>query len=249
MRGSAKDHSLRHGERGLDVGQHQRGRAIRDRRAIGALQRARDLRVPVRDRPAEHVAEILPKVSERVLRAVSVVLGGDGGERVRLVAMALEIALRDQAEDSGETARDMGFLPDIGRFEQVFRDFRAARAGHFLDADDEYEAGIPGADRGHALMDRRAARGAGVLDIGCRREAHRIVELQRQRRGKGLLRQAARAADDDLVDVPGADARIGERRRRRFEHQRLDVGLGARAECRMAPTDDTCAHGPLPRTS
>ena len=244
----AEDHRLRHGERRLHIGQHQRRRAVGDRRAVRALERARDLRVLLGRMAAEVVAQVLLKVGEGVLRAVPVVLGGDGGERVGLVAVALEVALRDQAEDAGEAAPDVRFLLHVGGLEQVFGHLLAARAGHLLDADHEHEARAARADRRHALVDRRRARGAGVLHVGGRREAHRVVHLQRQRGGEGLVAEPPGGAHDDLVHVRRPDAGIGERRPRGLQRQRFRVGVRALAERGVAPTDDADTHATLSRT-
>ena len=108
--GGAEHHRLVSGERGLDVGQHDRRGAVGDQRAIGALQRAGDQRVLVRDGAAEFVAEILLHLRQRVGDAVLVVLGGDARQRVGLVAVALEIGLGDVAEDAGEAALDRVLL-------------------------------------------------------------------------------------------------------------------------------------------
>src|SRR3546814_11521521 len=59
-------------------------------------------RVLVGDVAAELVAEVLAHLRQRIGHAVAVVLGGNGGQRVRLVAVLLEILLGDEAEDAGE---------------------------------------------------------------------------------------------------------------------------------------------------
>src|SRR5262249_32669459 len=89
-----------HGERGPDIRDDESGRAVRDKRAIGALQRARDERILLALGAAEIVAEILAQLRIRIVDAVLVVLRRDEGERVRLVAVALEIAARDLPEDA-----------------------------------------------------------------------------------------------------------------------------------------------------
>ena len=124
--------------------------------------------------------------------------------------MALEVALRDQAEDACEAAPDVRFLLHVGGLEQVARHLLAARAGHLLDADDEHEAGAAGADRRHALVYGGSARGAGVLHVGGGREAHRVVHLQRQRGGEGPGRRAARWSP--RRSRPRPPARCGHRR-------------------------------------
>jgi hypothetical protein len=55
-----------------------------------------------------------------------VVLGGDGGERVRAVTVALEIRLGDAGEDAGEAGLDATLGLEVGGGEQ---DLAHARAG------------------------------------------------------------------------------------------------------------------------
>ena len=56
------------------------------------------------------IAEILAHLRIGIVDAVLVVLGGDHRQRVRLVAIALEIGLRDLAEDAGKTGRRVAVL-------------------------------------------------------------------------------------------------------------------------------------------
>ena len=93
-------------QRGLDIGQHEGGGTVGHQRAVGALERAGDERVLVAGVAAELEAEILAQLRIGIVDAIGVVLRGDRGERVRLVAMALEVGLRDLAEDAGEAALD-----------------------------------------------------------------------------------------------------------------------------------------------
>src|SRR3546814_5703168 len=101
-------------KRRFDVAEHQGRRAVGDERAVGALQRPGHHRVLVGDVAAELVAEVLAQLRQRIGHAVAVVLGGNGGQRVRLVAVLLEILLGDEAEDAGEAAFDLAVL-QIGR--------------------------------------------------------------------------------------------------------------------------------------
>ena len=113
--GGAEGDRLLHAERRADIGQHHGGRAVGHRRAVGALQRARDERVLVRRRAAELVGEFLLEMRVGVLGAVLVRLDRDLGERIGLVAVALEIGRGDLAEDAGEARLDVGFLGDVAR--------------------------------------------------------------------------------------------------------------------------------------
>jgi hypothetical protein len=67
-----------------------------------------------------------------------VVLGGDAGQRVGLVAVALEIFLRDLAENARKAALDLILLLAVGRPQQQVVDLRAADLGHFLDPDHQH---------------------------------------------------------------------------------------------------------------
>src|SRR3546814_20559764 len=75
-------------------------------------------RVLVGDVAAELVAEVLAHLRQRIGHAVAVVLGGNGGQRVRLVAVLLEILLGDEAEDAGEAAFDLAVLLQVGRLQE-----------------------------------------------------------------------------------------------------------------------------------
>src|SRR3546814_13730783 len=59
-------------------------------------------RVLVGDVAAELVAEVLAHLRQRIGHAVAVVLGGNGGQRVRLVAVLLEILLRSEDRRVGK---------------------------------------------------------------------------------------------------------------------------------------------------
>ena len=149
MRGRAERDRLVEPQRGLDVGQHERSGAVGDQRAVGALERAGDERIFLADVAAELEAQILAQLRVRIADAVLVVLGRDHGERVGLVAPALEIEPGDLAENPGEAALDVGLLAHVGGFQQVFSDLRTGRRGHLLDADHQHDA------RGPAAMDFR----------------------------------------------------------------------------------------------
>jgi hypothetical protein len=67
---------------------------------------------------AEVEAEVALHVRVRVVHAVGVVLGGDGRQRIRLVAEALEVAAGDAAEDAGKTRRVAAFFLHVGALDQ-----------------------------------------------------------------------------------------------------------------------------------
>ena len=103
-------HRLAQVSRGLLVRQHQRRGAVGDQRAIGALQRRRDVGVLLAHRAAELEAEVAAHLRVRIVHAVLVVLRRDRRQRVGLVAVALEIALGDAAEHAGEPGRNVALL-------------------------------------------------------------------------------------------------------------------------------------------
>jgi len=111
--GGAEGDRLLHAERGLHVGEDYGRRAVGHRRAVGTLERSGDERVLVRGVAAELVGELLLEVRIGILGAVPVRLDGDLGERVGLVAVALEIGRGDLAEDAGKARLDGGLLGDI----------------------------------------------------------------------------------------------------------------------------------------
>ena len=156
---------MSHRQRGLDIGQHQRRGAVGDQRAVGALQRAGDERVLLAFGAAELVAEILAHLRIGIGDAVLVVLGGDAGQRIGLVALALEIEPGDLAEYAGEAAVDVGLLAQIGRLQQVAADLgRAASCVICSTPTTSTMRAAPAAIDLSALMDRGRAGGAGVLD-------------------------------------------------------------------------------------
>src|SRR5438552_2767434 len=79
-----------------------------DDRAVGALERACAEGILLAFAAAELVAEVAPHLRVGIADAVLVVLGRDARERVRLVAMALEIKRGDLSKDAGKAALDVG---------------------------------------------------------------------------------------------------------------------------------------------
>ena len=114
MRGPPERHGLFHRQGRLDIGEDKGGRTVRDERAVRALERAGDEGIAVGFVAAELEAEILAHLREGIAHAVGMVLGGDGRKGIRLVAIFLEIALGDLAEDTGKAAVDVAFLLQVG---------------------------------------------------------------------------------------------------------------------------------------
>ncbi len=185
-------------------------------------------------------------LGQRVRRAVLVVLCGDPGERVRLVAIALEIALGDLTENAGKPAFDPVFLLAVAGAEQNVADLRARHLGHLLDADDQSEPRLLGGNRVQPLVDCRRTGGAGILDPGRRLEAKAGIGLKHERGREFLADKAAvHRAEKDRVDIGRGDPGIGERRLRRLDDQRLNVLVLVLAEFRMRPAHDAPAHPAL----
>ena len=88
-------HRLAHRARGFLVRHHQRRRAIRDQRAVRALQRRRDVRILLADMAAEIEAEVTCASAHRGCPRRSCGSSPRSPpERIGLVAVALEIASR-----------------------------------------------------------------------------------------------------------------------------------------------------------
>ncbi len=180
VRGGPDVDGLAHGFRGFGIGQHQRRGAVRNQRAIGALQGSGHERVLLAFGAAEFIAKVLAQLGVGIGDAVLVVLGGDHRQRVGLVAVFLEIALRDLAEHAGETPGGVAVFRQIRRAQQVAADLGCGRAGHLLDADHQHDLRGTGGNGPDALMHRRRAGRAGVLDPRGRLEPQLRIGLQHQ---------------------------------------------------------------------
>ena len=100
VRGGAERDRLAEPERGLDVGQHDRGGAVGDERAVGALERARRRADSSRSRCGRSRSRDPCASARRDCRRRSCGSSRRSGERVGLVAPALEIESGDLAEDA-----------------------------------------------------------------------------------------------------------------------------------------------------
>ena len=226
-------------ERGLDVGKHHRGGAIRHQRAIGALERAGDERIFLALGAAEIVAEILAHLRVRIADAVLVVLGRDHRQRVGLVAPFLEIEPGDLAENPGKAAVDLGLLAHIRRLEQIAPDLGRGRRRHLFDADDKHDARRARVDRLDALMHGGRTGGAGVFHARRALEAQIGRGLQHQRGGKILRRKAGvEMPEHDLVDVFGGDTGVGQRLAGDPHDQAFDGFTAEFTEGSMGPPDN-----------
>ena len=195
---------------------------------------------------AELEAEILAQLRIGIADAVLVVLRRDHGERVGLVAPALEIKSRDLAENPGEAALDVGLLAHVGGFQQIFSDLRAGRRGHLLDADHQHDARRLRRDRLQPLVHGGGAGRAGILHPQRALEAQIRRGLQHQRSGKILRREARiEVAEHDLVDVAGLDAGVGQRPVGDPHDQALHRLAVEPAEGRMRPAHDAARHDRL----
>ena len=95
-------------------------------------------------------------------------------------------------------------------------------------------------------MDRGRAGRASVLDPRGRLEAQRRVGLKDQRCRELLADKATiHRAEIDRVDIGRRDPRIGQRRLRHLDDQRLDVSAFVLAEFAVRPTDDATGHAAL----
>src|SRR5439155_3264178 len=98
-------------------------------------------------------------------------------------------------------------------------------------------------NRADALMHRRRASGAGVLDPRRWLEAQLRIGLQHQRRREILRREAGvEMPEHDLVDIGSRNAGVGERLVGNLDNEALD-GFGIElSEWRMRPSDDAGCH-------
>src|SRR6185437_4198127 len=209
--GGTKRNGFFQPERGLDIGKDYRSGAVRYQRTIGPLERTGNERILFAFGTAEFVAEVLAHLRVGIADTVFMVFGRDHGQRIGLIAPFLEIESGDLAEYSSKAPIDISFLTHIGGLQQVSTDLGRRRRRHLFDANYEHDTRGPGLDRLDALMDRRGARGTGVL-YPCRRlEAQLWRGLQDQRGGK-ILRGETRVKvpKHDLVDILGANPGIRE---------------------------------------
>jgi hypothetical protein len=243
MRSRAERNGLAQTQRGLDVGQHHRRRSVRHQGTIGALERPGDERVLLAGGAAEIVAQILAQLRVGVADAVLVIFRRYHRQRVGLVAPALEVEIRNPAENAGKAAFDVGLLAHVGRFQQVFSDLGSGRRRHLLDADHQNDArGLRG-DRAQPLLDRGGTRGAGILDPRGALESEFRGGLQHQRGGEILRRKAGvEVAQHDLIDVRGRDSGVREGPIGHLDNETFDGGPVQPAEWRVSPTDDAAGH-------
>ncbi len=222
---------------------HQRRRPVGDQRTVRALQGAGDKGVLVAFGAAEIEAEILAHLGVGVFDAVLVVLGGDAGERVRLVAVFLEIALRDLAENAGKATRRIAVFRQVGRLQQVLADFRRRRRRHLLDTDDQHVARIARGNGAHALMHGGRTRRAGIFHPRRALEAERRVGLQHEGSGEILRRKSGvEMPEHDLVDIARLKACVGDGvAGHRYDHA-FDGFIRMLAEGRVRPADDCGGH-------
>ena len=198
-----------------------------------------DVGVLLRHGAAEIVAEVAAHLGVGVVDAVLVVLCGDGGQRVGLVAITLEVALGDLAEDPGETGGDFAFFAAVGCGEEDVADLRAGGGGHFFGADDEGEAAAAGGQEVAGAVDGGGAGGAGVFEAGGLGEAEFGDGLQDEGRRKVLFGEAVvEEGDEDAVDVGGVDAGIVDGGAGDAGDEGFDVGVFELAEGGVGPADD-----------
>jgi hypothetical protein len=179
------------------------------------------------------------------VHAVAVVLGRDRGQRVGLVAKALEVAGGNLAEDAGKTAGRVAFFPDVGAPQQRLADLRVGQRVHLFQADHQRAFHAAAAEGVERRPDGGRSGGAGVFKPHGRRVAQFGNGQRRQRAGEVLAHEAAvEVADEDAVDVRRLQARAGDGGQSRVTDQLLQVDLVVLAEGRVAPADDVLhVHG------
>ena len=232
--------------RRLGIRHHQGRRAVRDQRAVGAPQGCGHVGVLLRDSVAEVEAEILPQLRVGIADAVAVVLGGDPGQLLAAVAVALEIARRDPPEHAGEAALDLGFLLPVGGAEQDIAGLGHGLGGHLLGADHQGHPAAAAVDEIEGRVERRRAGGAGILEVGRRRVGEARPVHGDERALEALLREAGiHRADVDAVDLRVLDAGMSQRLAGDPGDQALDIGFLKLAEGRVGPAHNAGARHPV----
>ena len=205
----AELHRLAERAGGLLIGQHQGGGAIGDQRAIGALQWRGYIGVLVAYLAAERIAEILAHLGVRIVHAIGMVLCRNRRQRVRLVAIGLEITLGDAAEHARKPGRDVALFLAIGRVEQNIAHHRTRRRRHLLRANDQRNPAAAGRDPVTRAMHRSRAGRTRILIPCGRRETQLRHGLKHQARREILLRKAVvEHTDKHRLDLGGGDARV-----------------------------------------
>ena len=240
--GGAEHDRLVEVERGLDIGEHQRRRAVGDQRTVGALERAGDQRILLALGAAEIVAEVLPDLRVGIADAVLVVLGGDRG-RARRTGRPSAGNKAPRSCRKCRRSRRRYRLPRAHR-RPCSRLRPISAAGVVVICSTPTTSTMraaPAAIDLQPLMHRGGAGGAGVLDPGGALEAQIGRGLQHQRSGEILRRKAGiEMAEHDLVDVLGRDRR--HRQAPRSRRGRSGSRRSRRRACRRA-------YAPIPQYS
>ncbi len=169
------------------------------------------------------------------------VLRGDHGQLLGAVAIALEICLGDAAEQAGKSALHIGFFLTVAGAEQDVANLGGRCRGHLLGADDERDASATGFDEVHGAVERSGARGAGIFKPHRRHVAKRLVTHGDQGALEILLgKSVVHDADENTVDIFGAETRMFYRGCRDRCHQLLGIFQRRLAERRMRPADYLC---------
>ena len=159
-----------------------------------------------------------------VVAAVFMVLRRDLCECVGLIAIFLEILLRDPPEHAGKTAFNRRVFLQVAGLHQDVADFRTDRIGHLFDTDDEHQAATFRVEEIDALMDRGGTRRAGIFDTRRRLVTQCGIGLKDQRSAEILLRETAVVEPKvDRIDIRRCDAGIGNSIGRDADDQRFYI--------------------------
>ena len=181
-------------------------------------------------------------MGERVLHPVGVVLGGNGGQCVALVAKALEIRGRDGAEHARKTRRVGRFFFHIGAAQQGLGDLGAGHGVHDLEAHHQRVAHTAGFDRVHGRPNGGRTGGTGVLKTHCGHMAQARHGHGHQRAGEVLRHEAAVVvAHKHAIDVLRLQACAVQRGLHRIADQLLGIDRVELAKRGMAPANDAAA--------
>ncbi len=189
------------------------------------------------DVAAEVVSEVLAELGQRIGDTVAVVLRGDAGQRVGLVAVALEVPVWPFARRCRRSRSRCRPPPSGTRHSiRISATCGTLDFGHFLGPDHQHEPCTTGGDRVESLVDRRGSGGAGVLHPCRGLESQTVGDLERHRGQEALADEsAAIVAQVDLVDVLRLESCVFDGVPRDSRDQRFDALRVQLAERRMGP--------------
>ena len=246
--GGAERHRLAQPQRGLDVGQHQRGGAVGHERAVGALQRTGDARVLLAFGAAELVARGPCGSAHTDCRRRS---GGSWRRCGRARPTGRPSAGSTAAAILPKMPAKPPSISASSRTYDALSRLRPISAAGVVVICSAPTTSTMRADFAAMLLSPWCTAAEPVAQAFSTRsgalEAQFGRGLQHQRGGKVLRREAGvEMAEHDLVDIGRADAGVRQRFARHPHDQAFERFAVEPAELGMRPTDDASRHGDLP---